>query len=131
MKVFIGYADLPAVRRATAAVGQGMLRTGLPVEIRPLLWRCDQLVSSHWQDRATSAALEADVVVIASSTPQGITPAVEHWISRFIDAAHGRRTTLVVISGPNDAWTISIEKPARRPALTALQGQLPAAELVA
>lgn len=131
LKVFIGYADLPAVRRATSAVGQAMMRSGLSVDFRPMLWRCEQLVSSHWRDRATSAALEADIVVVASSTPGGITPAVEQWINGFIDAAHGRRATLVVINGANDAWTISIEKPAKRAVVAPLEGQVAAAELVA
>ena len=110
MKVFIGYADIAAVRGAMGVVTDAARSSGRKVEIQPLLWRFDQLASSHWRDRAITAALEADIVILTSSGAE-ISHAVEHWISRFLATARGRRTTLVVISGA-DAWTISIEQPA-------------------
>jgi hypothetical protein len=125
LKVFIGYADLPAFRRATASVGEAMRNSGRRVELHPMLWRFEQLTSAHWGERAISAALEAHIVVLASSTSAALTPAVENWVSGFLDSARGRRTTLVVISSPADAWTISIEQPARK----AKSGVLPVASV--
>lgn len=113
LKVFIGYGDLPAFRKATAAVGEAMRSAGRRVELEPFLWRFEQLASSHWRDRALHAALEADIVAIACSHARDMTPAVDQWINGLLRAAQGRRTTLVVITSPSDAWTISVEQPQR------------------
>lgn len=64
--------------------------------------------------------MEADIVVLASSTPAALTPDIERWISRFLQRMRGRPTTLVVITSPNDAWTISIEQSAPKPAAMAV-----------
>ncbi len=114
LKVFVAYADLPAFRHATAAIGEGIRNSGRPVELEPMLWQIQQLVSPHWRERTIHAALEADVVVLTTSTAEDVTHTLERWISEFLESARGRKTTLVVISGPRDAWTISIERPLHR-----------------
>lgn len=114
LKVFVAYADLPAFRHATAAIGEGIRNSGRPVRLEPMLWQIQQLVSPYWRDRTIRAALEADVVVLTTSMAVDITHTLERWISEFLEAARGRKTTLVVISGPRDAWTISIERSLRR-----------------
>lgn len=113
-KVFIGYADLAAARDATATIADAVHASRRKFEIHPLLWRFDQLADSHWQDRAIKAALGADVVVLASSKPDGIGSEIDAWVSAFLRANRGRRATLVAIAGPTDAWTISIEEPATK-----------------
>lgn len=112
-RVFIGYSDLPAVRNATAVIGDAVRESPRKFEIHPLLWRFDQLASAHWSPKAIAAALHADVVVLASSSPTALSPAIEHWITAFLAANCGRPTTLIAISGESEAWTISIEQPAR------------------
>ena len=87
-----------------------MRHAGRRFELLPMLWRYDQLSNAHWHEQSVAAALEGDVVVLASTTADAMTRDVEHWIERFIRAAEGRRTTLVVIKGRSDAWTISLEQ---------------------
>jgi hypothetical protein len=107
--VFIGYADLAAVRDATATIADAIRASGRKFEIHPLLWRFDQLGSAYWRDRAVQAALSADVIVLASSDPAALAGGVEEWVAAFLQANRGRRATLVAVGGPADAWTISIE----------------------
>ncbi len=111
-KVFIGYADLPAVRIATGVIADAIRRHGRRFDIQPMLWRFDQLASDHWRAVAIRAATEADVIVLASSAPGALTPGVEGWVNAFLVANRGRPATLVAVAGPFEAWTISIEEPA-------------------
>jgi hypothetical protein len=110
-KVFIGYADLCAARHATAAIGEAVRTARRRFEIQPMLWRFDQLASTHWRARAVAAAMEADAIVLASDAATPLPASLEAWIYDFLAASRGRRVTLVAITGPADAWTISIEQP--------------------
>lgn len=83
-----------------------------------MLWRFQQLESAHWRDRAVNAARDADVVVLTSSTPGALSPAMEAWANDFLRASLGRSITLVAIAGAHEAWTISLEQPLAK-ALTA------------
>jgi len=112
LRVFIGYADLPAVRRATACIGDAARDSGRRAEIQPMLWRSQQLASSHWRDRSITAALEADIVVLTSSSAGPLAPDFDQWVRHFLRSATDRPVTLVVIAGA-DAWTISFERPAK------------------
>jgi NAD(P)H-hydrate repair Nnr-like enzyme with NAD(P)H-hydrate dehydratase domain len=107
-KVFIGYTDLGAVRNATDTIADAVRAASRRFQIQPMLWRCDQLASAHWRDRAIRAAQEADVIVLASSG--GLSAGVEDWVNAFLIANRGHRATIIAISGPADAWTISIEE---------------------
>lgn len=109
-KVFIGYTDLAAVRDATDTIADAIRSKGRPFHIQPMLWRCDQLASDHWRDRAILAAQEADVIVLASSDPAGLGDGVEGWVNAYLAANRGRAATIIAVSGPYDAWTISIEE---------------------
>jgi hypothetical protein len=112
LKVFIGYGDVPAVRRATGSIGTTLRESRRNVELQPMLWRFQQLASSHWRDRAIAAALEADIVVLTCSDPESLTADVEDWVNGFLAASRGRRATIVAITGQAEAWTISVEVPA-------------------
>jgi hypothetical protein len=112
LKVFIGYADLPAVRRAMGSVGAAVRGAAKSVDLVPLLWRFQQLESSHWRDRAITAALDADLVILATSTPGPLPKPTEQWVDVLLNASRGRPVTLVAITGSTDAWTITIERPA-------------------
>ncbi len=131
LKVFIGYADFPAFRSATSSVADAIRSSNRHVELHPMLWRFEQLASSHWRTRAIHAALDADIVVLASSSPGAITPDVDGWISTFLNAARGRRTTLGVIPGPSDAWTISLEQSVKHAAPNTLEREPKETALVA
>lgn len=110
-RVFLGYADVPAVRGATATINDAIRSTGRSFAIEPMLWSFAQLANAYWRDRAVRAALDADIVVLASSRPGALSADIEAWIEAFLAANRGRRATIVAISGPADAWTISIEAP--------------------
>lgn len=126
LKVFVGYGDLTAFRRAMAAIGEGIRSRAAKADLEPRLWRFDQLTDAHWRDRSIEAALGSDVVVLASSAPDAAGPDIDSWIAHYLRAAAGRRTTLIVITGESDAWTISLEASAQPQPVAQ-----PACELVA
>lgn len=109
-KVFIGYADVSAVRRATSTIADAVRGSGRRFEIQPMLWRFSQLISSHWHDRAITAALDADIIVLASSNSADLSQKIEEWVDAYLAARHGKRTTIVAVLGDSDAWTISMEQ---------------------
>lgn len=129
-KVFIGYGDLPAVRAATAVIADALHSTRRRFDLEPMLWRFDQLASSHWQDVAVRAAQQADVIVLTSSEPSTLATAVESWVNAFLKANRGRPVTLVAVAGPSEAWTICIEEPAVAPASVPEAAMEPVAALV-
>ena len=79
--------------------------------LHPMLWRFSQLADSKWSDASVADAAQAQVVVLASTSASTLTPELESWIARFLAQRRGRRTTLVALLGPDDAWTITIEEP--------------------
>lgn len=108
-KVFIGYADVPAVRCATETIADAIRSTGHRFALQPMLWTFAQLSTSHWRDRSVQAARQADIVVLTNSQPGALSSEIEAWIQLLLTANRGRSTTLVAISGTDDAWTITIE----------------------
>lgn len=80
-------------------------------DFKPMLWRFDQLASAKWCDYALTDATEAAVVVLASSTPGSLPPAIEQWISSLLNRKRGQSITIVALQGDEDAWTITIEAP--------------------
>ena len=117
LTAFVGYGDMAAFRRATAAIGEALRSRAVQAELEPRLWRFDQMCDPHWRQRSIDAALGADVVVLASSSADAAGPEVDAWIATYLAATGGRRTTLIVITGENDAWTISLEASAQRESL--------------
>lgn len=106
-KVFIGYADLTALRRATSAIADAVRISGHRVETIPLLWRFGQLAAAHWRDAGMSAALEADAVVLACTSSE-IEPGIEAWVDSLLSACAGLPITVVAVFGEADAWTITL-----------------------
>jgi hypothetical protein len=106
-KVFIGYADLTALRHATTAIADAVRVSRHRVETIPLLWRFGQLAAPHWRDAAMSAALEADAVVLAC-TGHHFDPEIEAWVDSLLTACRGLPVTVVAVFGEADAWTITL-----------------------
>jgi hypothetical protein len=113
---FIAYADLPAARRAMGVINEVLGATAGRFELKPMLWRFDQLASAKWCDYALTDAREAAVVVLASSRRGSLPVALEQWIGALIHYQRGQRVTVISLQGEYDAWTITIEAPAAVPA---------------
>lgn len=109
---FIAYADVPAAARAMRTINEVLEAVHKKRPLRPMLWRFNQLVHPKWHDAALADAADANVVVLASTAADTLTPELEAWISGFLAHQRGTRTTLVALFGEEDAWTISIEEPA-------------------
>ncbi len=122
-RVFIGYADQIALRRATTTIADAVRASGRRVEMVPLLWRFGQLSSPRWRDLALSAAMQAHAVVLACTSPRS-EPELESWVNSLLSASRGLPITVVAVFGESDAWTITLEgcaaltpeRPRRHPA---------------
>ena len=118
-KAFIAYADRDAARNAMRTIDDVLRTEGQPHELHPMLWRIDQLCTARWHELALADAAAAHVVVLASSKPGALSPALEGWIGEFLARRRGARVTLVALLGPGEAWTIAIDQPAGREIETA------------
>jgi hypothetical protein len=110
---FIAYADLPAAKRALTVINEVLDATAGKFALKPMLWRFDQLCADRWSETAIADAHTASVVVLASSAPGPVAPAVESWVTKLLHRKQGGRITVVSLQGEDDAWTISIEAPSR------------------
>lgn len=113
---FIAYADIPASRLAIASINDVLRAAKRGHRLNPMLWKFSQLPAGNWREAAVREALRADVIVLASSTPGTLPAELEGWLSDLVVRSGGRRMTLVVLLGPNDAWTVTLERVAQSPA---------------
>ena len=130
-KAFIAYDDLDAARGAMKAIDEVLQAAKRRYRLQPMLWRFDQLCSDKWREPSLANAIEAEVVVFASSTPGPLTSFVERWVGEFLAAKKrtASRATLVALLGHDDSWTISIE-PARAAQAPGATMNFPVEELV-
>lgn len=110
-RVFIGYADLSAVRQATGTLRETLLQEGRDVILEPILWSFEQLADVHRRSQALETARGAHLIVLASSEAAAFGPKIESWIRDLLAAVHGKQVTLVAIASATEAWTISLEPP--------------------
>lgn len=107
---FVAYGDIPAARRALDEIRTVLIAHDREYRLEPRLWRFDQLSQPRWRDVALRDAGTAGIVVVASSEP-GMLPAdTEGWLARLLAQKHARSTTVVIVLGNREVWTIVVEK---------------------
>ena len=95
--VVILHDDVAAGQRAVGALNT--LVTGFradTVKLRPNLWRFDFLQDADWFALALADAVNAEVLVLATSSASGLPPAVENWLKLCL--ARKRNTNAAVLA---------------------------------
>lgn len=109
LKVIFVYENPSAGLRALRKF-KGLLRDSYPeVELDLVVWELDRLDDSDWSDIAASAAADADLLVLATSSANSISRAGEKWLASCLALRGGRAITLLAFFGTDAPWTISME----------------------
>ncbi len=94
LRVVIAYNDLTAGRRAMRLLSNVGKELGGEIEFQPIPWSFDLLEDMDWRDVAASDAVNADILIIATSDADPLPPAVGRWTdTAFRD---NRRSAAVV-----------------------------------
>jgi hypothetical protein len=107
VQVFIAYDDLAAGVRAMhvlADLGKGL---GDAIEFRPTPWSFELLINSHWRESAAGAALQADILMIATSCTRLSSAAVHQWIETILHRKRGMDSAIVALFGSDKGPDVS------------------------
>lgn len=100
LRVVIAYNDLAAGKRAMrvmASLGNGL---GDDIELEPLPWSFDLLEDVDWRGVATRDAVNADIVIVATSDTRPLPPAVKLWVEEIVGRKRGLDAAVVALFGP-------------------------------
>ena len=101
LRVVIAYNDLAAGRRAMRLLSNVGKELGGEVEFQPIPRSFDLLEDMDWRDVAASDAVNADILIIATSDADPLPPAIGRWTDTAI--RDNRRTAAVVaLFGPEE-----------------------------
>lgn len=102
LRVVIAYDDAAAGKRAMRTMGN--LTKGLADEIKlqPLPWRFDLLADTDWFRVAASDAVNADILIIATSSAKPLPDAVGRWVEDAISQKRGTSAAVVALFGPEE-----------------------------
>jgi len=99
--VVIVYDDVPAGQRAMRVLNN--LALGFErrfVEMRPQLWRFDWLGDPEWFALALADAVNADMLVVSTSSASGLPAPVEGWLKLCLARKRGTSAAVVALLGP-------------------------------
>lgn len=100
LSVVIAYGDVPAGRRALRLLDGVVPTEGEPARLRPLLWRFDILEVADWRAEATIPTLEADLLIISTSSKSALPAVVQDWVQSCLSQKRGHAAALVALLGP-------------------------------
>lgn len=97
VRVVIAYHDLAAglqAMRVLAGLARGF---GEDLEFEPLPWSFDLLDDQNWSEVAASDVIQADILIIATSGPRPLPPAVVQWAEAAIRQKQGTAAAVVAL----------------------------------
>lgn len=102
LRVVVAYHDVVAGQYAMHVLAKLGQEFGETVEFKPVLWSFDVLADLDWCEIAASDAIQADLLIIATSSPQPIPPAVERWAEIALGQKRGTSSAVVALFGSAD-----------------------------
>lgn len=102
LRVVIAYHDLAAGQRAMRVLADLAQGCGADLEFEPLPWSFDLLADQNWSQVAASDAIRADILIIATSGPRPLPPAVVQWAEAAISRKQGTAAAVVALFGPEE-----------------------------
>ena len=100
LRVVIAYHDLAAGQRAMRVLAHLAQGFGADLEFEPLPWSFDLLADQNWSPVAASDVTSADILIIATSGPRPLPPAVVQWAEAAISRKQGTAAAVVALLGP-------------------------------
>jgi hypothetical protein len=102
LRVVIASADRTAEQRAIRLVARLTSGLGDDLEFQPLAWSFHLLNDPDWRELAVGDAARADMLVVTSTSPAKLPPAVESWVQTSIGRLRGREAAFVALLGPDE-----------------------------
>lgn len=102
VRVVIADNDLAAGKlamRVMSDLGKGL---GDEIEFQPVPWSFDLLTDMDWGDVAAHDAVNAGILIIATSSANPLPPAVERWAEAAIGRKRGTAASVVALFGPEE-----------------------------
>lgn len=102
LRVLIAYDDLDAGRRAMrvlANLGKGLDEA---TEFRTIPWPFDLLADLQWRDAAGSEAVDAEILMVATSGTNPLPTGVGRWFKDVIARKRGTKAAVVALFGPEE-----------------------------
>lgn len=102
LRVLIAYNDLAAGKRAMrvmADLGKGL---GDEIEFQPIPWSFDLLMDMDWGEVATRDAVQADILIITTSSASPLPPVVGRWAEAAISRKRGTAAAVVALFGTEE-----------------------------
>lgn len=100
LSVVIAYGDVPAGRRAMHLLDGVVPAEGEKAKLCPLLWRFDMLEVADWRVEATIPTLQADLLIISTSSKAALPAVVQDWVQSCLSQKQGHAAALVALLGP-------------------------------
>lgn len=101
-EIVIVYDDPPAGRRAMHTLDDVFHKLGGTWEPIPQLWRFDLLDDPYCRATATTAALQAGLLIISASHKADLPATVQGWFLRCLSQKQGHTAAVVALLGPVD-----------------------------
>ena len=102
LRVVIAYNDLAAGRRAMGLLSELGRELGEEIEFQPIPWSFDLLADVDWSAVSASDAVNADILIIATSDTEPLPAAVGRWTENAIDSKRGTVGAVVALFGPEE-----------------------------
>ena len=99
-KVVVVYDDVPAGQHAIRVLANVFHKPEDRLQLLPRFWRFDFLEETDWFALALADASDADIIVIATSSNDGLTISVEDWITTCLPRKRGSSAAVVALLGP-------------------------------
>jgi hypothetical protein len=99
LQVTIAYKDLAAGKRAMhtlAQLGRGLVDD---IEFQPFPWSFDLLMDANWRDIAFRHAVQADILILATSDSAPVPTGVTQWMEAILDRKQGTDCAVVALFG--------------------------------
>jgi hypothetical protein len=102
LRVVIAYDEIGAGRRAMDVLADVAKRLGNDIEFQPLPWSFDLLADLDWREVAASEAINADILIISTSSANPLPPAVGRWAEAAISEKQGTHAAVVALFGSEE-----------------------------
>lgn len=102
LRVVIAYGDHVAGKRAIRVMTDLAKGRGDAVELHPIAWSFNLLADLAWSEVAAADAVSADILIIATSSPDPLPAAVGRWAERAISRKQGAVTTVLALFGTEE-----------------------------
>jgi len=99
LQVTIAYKDLAAGKRAMhtlAQLGRGLVDD---IEFQPFPWSFELLLDANWRDIAFRHAVQADILILATSDSAPVPTGVTQWMETILDRKQGTDCAVVALFG--------------------------------